>query len=318
MTTPDLLDTWSVRIAEWAAPEETTFAAQTARAYAAGGTPCRHLFSSPGRAPGGMGGGAVSVLPAVLDGLAYAAESLKSALGSSELNNLLSATGLLVGLRAQRRADAASRRRGSPAPAFPRMSLTTQPAWWATLAVALVWPLVTGGRPARRDPTATARSAKAYAAAVLFPAVLLFVGLLPLVSRPPGGVFADDPAGPTAPAARAPSGGSARAGAGTGTGTGTGGAGEVEGGAWAGGVATTACSSRAAPRDPTRPPGLPAFTPQRRRRPAAAVRRVRRDNAPSAPSTSPPPIPSREPVPRHRKWAIACAVSAGRCTTTAH
>ncbi|WRZ88690.1 hypothetical protein OHB54_06220 [Streptomyces sp. NBC_01007] len=114
MTTPDLLDTWSVRIAEWAAPEETTFAAQTARAYAAGGTPCRHLFSSPGRAPGGMGGGAVSVLPAVLDGLAYAAESLKSALGSSELNNLLSATGLLVGLRAQRRADAASRRRGEP------------------------------------------------------------------------------------------------------------------------------------------------------------------------------------------------------------
>ncbi|WRZ88689.1 hypothetical protein OHB54_06215 [Streptomyces sp. NBC_01007] len=37
----------------------------------------------------------------------------------------------------------------------------------------------------------------------------------------------------------------------------------MEGGAWAGGVATTACSSRAAPRDPTRPPGLPAFTPQK-------------------------------------------------------
>ncbi|MFE9877615.1 hypothetical protein [Streptomyces sp. NPDC005784] len=112
MTTPERLDVWSVRIAEWAAPEETGFAAQTARAYAAGGAPRRNLFSSPGQAPGGMGGGAVSVLPVVLDGLAYAAEALKSALGSPELNNLLSATGLLVGLRAQRHADAASRRPG--------------------------------------------------------------------------------------------------------------------------------------------------------------------------------------------------------------
>ncbi|MFF2362780.1 hypothetical protein ACFVU0_08695 [Streptomyces sp. NPDC058122] len=110
MTTPDRLDTWSIRIAERAAPGEIGFAAQTARAYAAGGAPRRDLFSSPRQAPGGMGGGAVAVLPAVLDGLAYAAESLKSALSSPELNNLLSATGLLVGLRAERRAEAANRR----------------------------------------------------------------------------------------------------------------------------------------------------------------------------------------------------------------
>ncbi|MGW3667878.1 hypothetical protein [Streptomyces sp. NPDC005141] len=103
MTTPDRLDGWSVRISEWAAPDETQFAAQTARAYAAGGAHRRDLFSSPGHAPGGMGGGAVSVLPVVLDGLAHTAEALKSALGSPELNNVLSATGLLVGLRAQRR-----------------------------------------------------------------------------------------------------------------------------------------------------------------------------------------------------------------------
>ncbi|MFF3413836.1 hypothetical protein ACFYW9_03945 [Streptomyces sp. NPDC002698] len=112
MTTPDRLDTWSIRIAERAAPGESGFAAQTARAYAAGGAPRSNLFSSPGQAPGGMGGGAVAVLPAVLDGLAYAAESLKSALGSPELNNLLSATGLLVGLRAQRRAEAVTGRQG--------------------------------------------------------------------------------------------------------------------------------------------------------------------------------------------------------------
>ncbi|MFE1291155.1 hypothetical protein [Streptomyces sp. NPDC058751] len=109
MTAQDRLDTWGVRIAERVAPKEKGFAAQTARAYAAGGTPRRNLFSSPGQAPGGMGGGAAAVLPAVLDGLAHAAGFLKSAMGSPELNNLLSATGLLVGLRAQRRAEAATR-----------------------------------------------------------------------------------------------------------------------------------------------------------------------------------------------------------------
>ncbi|MFD5636715.1 hypothetical protein ACFWJM_21635 [Streptomyces sp. NPDC127077] len=119
MTTPDRLDTWSIRIAERAAPGESGFAAQTARAYAAGGAPRRDLFSSPRQAPGGMGGGAVAVLPAVLDGLAYAAESLKSALSSPELNNLLSATGLLVGLRAERRAEAATRRPREDGTALP-------------------------------------------------------------------------------------------------------------------------------------------------------------------------------------------------------
>ncbi|MFD8733736.1 hypothetical protein ACFV06_02335 [Streptomyces sp. NPDC059618] len=112
MTAPDPLDTWSVRIAERVAPGESAFAAQTARAYAAGGASRRSLFSSSGQVPGGMGGGAVSVLPAVLDALAYAADHLRSALGSPELNNLLSATGLLVGIRAQRSAEAATRRPG--------------------------------------------------------------------------------------------------------------------------------------------------------------------------------------------------------------
>jgi hypothetical protein len=154
--------------------------------------------------------------------------------------------------------------------ALAHESLSGQPAWWVTLAVALVWPLLSGVRPVRRDPSAarsapdlaaTARSgdagsayarsayagsAKAYAAGVLFPAVLLLVGLLPLVSRPAGGVFADDVAGPTAPATRVPSAGGAGSGAGSGAG---------------GGATTTVCPSPAAPRDPTRPPGLPTFTP---------------------------------------------------------
>ncbi|GGN79094.1 hypothetical protein GCM10011579_063090 [Streptomyces albiflavescens] len=119
MTTTDRLDSWSVRIAAWAAPGETALAAQTTRAYAAGGTTRRNLFASRGHAPGGMGGGTVSVLPAVLDALAYAVETIKSALASPELSNALSATGLLLGLRAQRSASSGHAVEGSD-PALPR------------------------------------------------------------------------------------------------------------------------------------------------------------------------------------------------------
>ncbi|WP_369243850.1 hypothetical protein [Streptomyces sp. R41] len=119
MTTTDRLDRWSLRIAAWAAPGETALAAQTTRAYAAGGTTRRNLFSSRGHAPGGMGGGTVSVLPAVLDGLAYAAEAIKSALASPELSNMLSAAGLLLGLRAQRSESSRHALEGSD-PASPR------------------------------------------------------------------------------------------------------------------------------------------------------------------------------------------------------
>ncbi|WP_406375951.1 M48 family metalloprotease [Streptomyces sp. NBC_00647] len=144
--------------------------------------------------------------------------------------------------------------------ALAHESLATEPAWWATLAVTLVWPLVTGVRPVRRDAAAVTESAtvhtaavttsakvhtaavttsaRVHTAAVLLPAVLLLVGLLPLVSRPSGGVFPDERAGPATPATRAPGGGAPA------------------------GVAPTACPSRGAPRDPTRPPGLPVFTPE--------------------------------------------------------
>ncbi|MEU1202047.1 hypothetical protein ABZ446_38325 [Streptomyces sp. NPDC005813] len=106
MTATALLDRWSVLIAEWAAPGESALAAQTARTYAAGGATRRGLFSGARPAPGGMGGGTVSVLPDVLDALAYAADALKSALGSPQLGNVLSVSGLLIGLRAQRSAGA--------------------------------------------------------------------------------------------------------------------------------------------------------------------------------------------------------------------
>ncbi|WP_432189298.1 hypothetical protein [Streptomyces sp. Tue6028] len=104
MTETALLDRWSVRIAEWAAPGESALAAQTARTYAAGGATRHGLFSGGRPAPGGMGGGTVSVLPDVLDALAYTADALKSALGSPQLGNVLSVSGLVIGLRAQRSA----------------------------------------------------------------------------------------------------------------------------------------------------------------------------------------------------------------------
>jgi len=116
MTATDRLDRWGVRIATWSAsPGETALAAQTTRAYAVGGAPRRTLFSPSGPAPGGMGGGTASVLPAVLDGLAYAADALKSALGSPQLSNVLSVTGLLVGLRAHRSGAASDHAQTAPA-----------------------------------------------------------------------------------------------------------------------------------------------------------------------------------------------------------
>lgn len=268
----------------------------------------------------------VRLLSALLWPLALFAQTLLAMLGAFPAYVLLGAS-----------AD----RAGRQVLALAHESLAGQPAWWATLAVALLWPLVTREGPARRDLPATAgsatpgpgaatagsampgpgaatagsetrgpatagfgmpgsvmpgsrlagsgaarsarpspgisrsvaagsatpspgnsepaavRSATVYAAAVLLPAVLLLIGLLPLASRPVGGVFADDPTAGTTPAATWAPGG--ETGTGTDAGAGAGNGGAPDGGAGAG-VGATGCPRRAAPRDPSRPPGLPAFT----------------------------------------------------------
>ncbi|MDL2081755.1 hypothetical protein QNN03_35555 [Streptomyces sp. GXMU-J15] len=102
MTGDDELDRWGLRIAEWAAPGETSLAAETARDYAAGGTARGELFRTGGLAPGGFGGGITTVLPELLDALAYAADAVKAALGSQQFANAVSAAALLVSLRARR------------------------------------------------------------------------------------------------------------------------------------------------------------------------------------------------------------------------
>ncbi|MFJ5261749.1 hypothetical protein ACIQAC_14950 [Streptomyces sp. NPDC088387] len=95
------LDRWGVQVARWAAPGETVLAAQITRAYAGGGTGRRELFRAGGLAPGGIGGGIATVLPEVLDALAYSAEAVKAALASQEFANAVSVTALLVSLRGQ-------------------------------------------------------------------------------------------------------------------------------------------------------------------------------------------------------------------------
>ncbi|MFF4275738.1 hypothetical protein [Streptomyces sp. NPDC001536] len=95
-------DRWGVQIARWAAPDETVLAAQITRAYAAGGTGRRELFRTGGFAPGGFGGEIATLLPELLDALAYAADAVKAALASQQFANAVSAAALLVSLRAQR------------------------------------------------------------------------------------------------------------------------------------------------------------------------------------------------------------------------
>ncbi|MFE7035248.1 hypothetical protein ACFU9Y_33575 [Streptomyces sp. NPDC057621] len=112
----DLLDNWGLRVASWAAPREIALAAQTTRAYAAGGAARRRLYAIGGSVPGGMGGGAATLLPAVLDALACTADALKAALGSAQLGNVLSATALVMGLRAERAARTPGRMREEPPP----------------------------------------------------------------------------------------------------------------------------------------------------------------------------------------------------------
>lgn len=114
-------------------------------------------------------------------------------------------------------------------------ALTADPAWWATLAVVLVWPLATGVRSSAGARSAVSVSSRVYATAVLFPAVVLLVGLLPLVSRPTGDVFAEGHDGHATASTGVPGGGG-------------------------GGGTSTVCPSASAPPAPTRPPGLPSFT----------------------------------------------------------
>ncbi|MFD7413160.1 hypothetical protein [Kitasatospora purpeofusca] len=111
------LAAWGTRVAAIAAPDERDLAPPITLAYAAGGRARRDLYRRAGHTPGGIGGGLVTVLPQLLDALAYAAREVGDALGSAQFGNLVSATALLISLR--RRSDPGAGPDASAAPGAP-------------------------------------------------------------------------------------------------------------------------------------------------------------------------------------------------------
>ncbi|MFE6745116.1 hypothetical protein ACFVGM_04625 [Kitasatospora purpeofusca] len=109
------LAAWGTRVATIAAPDERDLAPSITLAYVAGGRARRDLYRPAGRTPGGIGGGLVTVLPQLLDALAYAAREIGDALGSAQFGNLVSATALLISLR--RRSEPGAPPDPVPAPA---------------------------------------------------------------------------------------------------------------------------------------------------------------------------------------------------------
>ena len=99
----DVVERWSVRIAQRVAPAEADFAAEVGAAYAAGGKARKELVPRPGVQPGAFGLGELGAyLPVVLRAVADAGSALLALLGSSFLGNGLAAGSLMVALRAAR------------------------------------------------------------------------------------------------------------------------------------------------------------------------------------------------------------------------
>lgn len=77
----DDFDHWAVRIALRVAPDERDVAARVAHAYAAGGKARHDMFRPAGHVPGGIGGGLATVLPDVLDAVAFCGDAIRAVLG---------------------------------------------------------------------------------------------------------------------------------------------------------------------------------------------------------------------------------------------
>lgn len=100
----DVVERWSVRIAQRVAPAEADFAAEVGAAYAAGGKAREELWPRPGVQPGAFGPGTLGAyLPVILRAVADAGNALLALLGSSFLGNGLAAGSLMVALRGARR-----------------------------------------------------------------------------------------------------------------------------------------------------------------------------------------------------------------------
>lgn len=111
----DVVQRWSVRIAQRVAPKEVDFAAEVGAAYAAGGQARKDLLPRPGVQPGAFGPGAVAAdLPMILRGLADAANMLVAFLGSSYFSNAVAAGSLLLAFRAEHHHERAPQSQSEP------------------------------------------------------------------------------------------------------------------------------------------------------------------------------------------------------------
>ncbi|TMR00837.1 hypothetical protein ETD83_15725 [Actinomadura soli] len=102
----DMVEGWTVKIAERVAPNEADFAAEVGEAYASGGRARAALFPRPGAEPGGFGLTAlIGELPVILRALADSTESLRHLLGTRELGNAVAIVALAVVARGQKTGD---------------------------------------------------------------------------------------------------------------------------------------------------------------------------------------------------------------------
>jgi hypothetical protein len=96
----DVVQRWSLRVAQRVAPAEADFAAEVGVAYAAGGQAREDLVPRPSVQPGAFGPGIYAAeLPLILRALADAGGAVLSLLASTYLGNALAAASLLVALR---------------------------------------------------------------------------------------------------------------------------------------------------------------------------------------------------------------------------
>jgi len=98
----DILDTWSIKIAEEAAPDEVDLAPIMAQAFVKGGNARAELFKQETKgALGGFGAGQmVAIFPCILKGLAVAAPILAAVLSAaSNITDIVSIAKDLVDLK---------------------------------------------------------------------------------------------------------------------------------------------------------------------------------------------------------------------------
>ena len=99
----DVVQQWSMRIAQRVTPEESDFAAEVGAAYAAGGKARKSLLARHDVQPGAFGPGASTAdLPAILQSLAYCGHAIMALLRDPYVTDTLATGSLLATLKLTR------------------------------------------------------------------------------------------------------------------------------------------------------------------------------------------------------------------------